>query len=210
MDATTTKCCSTCGRVARRTRRAMCANCYRIWQRDNFPTNATCEVCGVAYFRRPSASPMGRTCRRECFVIWKKGHNRRNEPTDGATMLERACAWCGEPFRVERRRVDKGLGRFCSPQCNGMSRRDEPAHAKYPENAWRQREGFRKLSDGVLAAPNVRCAWCGERRTKGNLVIHHPTPPNGERHLLMDTNNMTALCRACHFRVHQHEQAEAS
>ncbi len=133
----TTKSCSTCHRETRGTSRGMCANCYRIWQRVNLPANATCEVCGCAYFRRPSASPKGRTCGRPCFVKWKQGRNQHNEPTDGATLLLRECEWCSAEFTVEKRQVDNGLGRFCSLQCNAARR--------------------------AVPRLKVDCEWCGER-----------------------------------------------
>jgi len=118
----TTKTCRTCGREMSALRRGFCANCYRIWQRDNAPPNATCEVCGREYFRRSSASPSGRTCSRECYATWKRGRDQHNQPTNGATLVERVCEWCGCAFTVEQRQVDKGLGRFCSLRCNGARR----------------------------------------------------------------------------------------
>ena len=118
----TTRTCSICGRHVRGTSRGMCGNCYRIWQRDNFPPNATCAVCDRDYFRRPSASPNGHTCSRECYSVWKRGRNCRNQQTDGSTLIDRACEWCGRAFHVEKRQVDRGFGRFCSLQCNGKHR----------------------------------------------------------------------------------------
>ena len=114
--------CSTCGRTVRSTRRGMCSNCYRIWQRDNFPPNATCETCSREYFRRPSASSNGRTCSRECYAVWKRGRDQHNQPTEGATQVDRACEWCGCSFTVEKRQINKGLGRFCSLRCSGARR----------------------------------------------------------------------------------------
>ncbi len=213
MDATrttTTKTCSACGRETSSTSRGMCGNCYRIWARDSLPPNTTCDVCERAYFRRSGSRPSGRTCSRECFVVWKVGRNQHNELTDGAVLVARDCEWCGDGFLVEKRQVAKGLGRFCSTECSGMRRRHDPARPTYPENAWRQREGFRKLSDALLAAPDVRCATCGDRRKHGNLVVHHPIPPNGDRELLMAPTNLVVLCRACHFRVHHIESREVA
>ena len=117
-----TKTCSSCGREVRDPSRGMCGNCYRIWQRENFPPNATCEVCGRDYFRRPCASPSGRSCSRECFTVWKRGRDWHNRPTDGATLIDRSCEWCGRPFAVEKRQVDKGFGRFCSLECSNGRR----------------------------------------------------------------------------------------
>ena len=114
-----TKTCSSCGREVRGPSRGMCGNCYRIWQRDNFPPNATCEVCGREYFRRPCASPNGRTCSRACFATWKRGRDSHNRLTDGGTLVDRTCEWCGSPFAVEKRQLDKGFGRFCSRDCSG-------------------------------------------------------------------------------------------
>lgn len=205
-----TKICRTCGREVISTSRGMCGNCYRIWQRDNFPPNATCEVCGRDYFRRPSASPSGRTCSRECFSVWKCGRDRHNEPTDGATPVFRQCEWCGDGFTVEKRQVDKGFGRFCSVRCSALRRRKNPARATYPENAWRTRMGFRKVADRLLRAPGARCAECGERRTHGNLVVHHPTPPDGDVGLLLAEWNLVVLCRACHMAAHRDDLQEAA
>lgn len=211
MEATTTtKTCSACGRERNGSWRGMCANCYRVWQRDNFPPNATCESCGRAYHRRSGSRASGRTCSRKCFVTWKVGRNQLNEPTDGAVLVARDCEWCGDGFTVEQRQLDKGFGRFCSTECSGMRRRHDPERSMYPENAWRQREGFRKLSAAILADPNVRCASCGDRRANGNLVVHHPIPPNGNRDLLMDPNNLVVLCRRCHFHVHHDDRAEVT
>ena len=118
----TTRTCTSCGRKVRSPSRGMCGNCYRIWQRDNFPPNATCAVCGRDYFRRSSAPSNGRTCSRECFAVWKRGRDCHNRRTDGATLVDRTCEWCGRAFTVEKRQVDKGLGRFCSLKCSGARR----------------------------------------------------------------------------------------
>jgi 5-methylcytosine-specific restriction endonuclease McrA len=206
----TTKTCSVCHRETRSTSRGMCGNCYRIWQRDHFPSNTTCDVCGRAYFRRPCAPEAGRTCTRECYKTWKLGRNQHNKLTDGATLLPRECEWCGDSFVVPQRQIDKGFGRFCSTNCSGVRRRYDPAQSINPENAWRQREGFRKLSAAILADPDMRCASCGDRRKGGNLVVHHPIPPNGDRELLMDPNNLVVLCRSCHFQLHHHDRAEVA
>jgi len=212
MDETisATKICRTCGREMVVLRRGLCANCYRIWQRDNEPPNATCEVCGREYFRRTSASPNGRTCSRACYAAWKRGRNQHNQPTDGATLVERTCEWCGRLFTVEKRQIDKGFGRFCSLQCNALRRRLDPERSMYPENAWRSRMGFRRVADQLLHAASARCAECGERRTNGNLVVHHPIPPNGDVDLLMAEWNLVVLCRACHMAAHRDDLQEAA
>ncbi len=127
--------CNACGRMAKGLSRGMCGKCYRAWQRDNFPPNAICQVCGKSYFRRRCASPKGRTCSRDCFRIWKVGRDQYNEPTDGSVLIIRKCEWCGREFTVEKRQIDKGFGRFCSLQCNG----------------------FHKISPRL----NVKCEWCG-------------------------------------------------
>lgn len=196
--------CKVCGRMVTGLSRRMCGKCYRVWQRDNFPPNAVCEVCGKLYFRRPSASPRGRTCSRDCFRIWKVGRNQHNRPTDGAIQIERVCEWCRKKFNIEKRQADKGYAKFCSSRCYGMSRRHDPTCSKYPENAWRQREGFRKLSDRILSDTSVRCAICDTPRIRGNLVVHHIVEPNGDVNLLLSEDNLQVLCRACHMRVHFH------
>ena len=110
--------CKECGREVRIHARGMCGNCYRVWQRDNFPPNATCAVCGRRYYRRPCRRRGGETCCRACFKVWKRGRDQHNRPTDGAQLITRRCEWCDRPFEVEKRQVDKGLGRFCSIQCS--------------------------------------------------------------------------------------------
>ena len=84
-----------------------------------------------------------------------------------------------------------------------------PTRARYPENAWRQREDFRKVSDAILVDVAVRCT-CGERRSKGNLVVRHPVPHKVDRDLLMVPHNMVVLCRARHVRVHHHVSREVA
>lgn len=197
--------CPTCGREVRSRQRGMCGNCYRIWRRDHFPPNSTCAVCGRAYFRRAAASPHGRTCCRRCFRIWKRGRDQHNRPTDGARPIDRSCEWCGRSFTVEKRQVDKGFGRFCSIQCNAIRRRIDPSRPTSREGAWRGRMGFRKVADRLLRAPEARCAKCGERRTHGNLVVHHPVPPDGNATLLLAEWNLVILCRACHIAVHRED-----
>ena len=207
-NTATTKTYRTCGREVSATHRGLCANCYRIWRRDNFPPNATCAVCGRGYFCRPSASPNGQTCSRECFAIWKWGRDCHNQQTDGSTLIERICEWCGRSFFVEKRQIGKGFGRFCSVQCSAIRRRIDPERSIYPENAWRSRMGFRKIADRLLHAPDARCAKCGERRAKVNLVVHHPIPPNGDKSLLMSPWNLVVLCRACHLAAHREDVQE--
>ena len=194
--------CSRCGRARSSLQRGMCPGCYRLWQRDNFPPNATCAICGRSYFRRACASPHGRTCSRACFAAWKVGRDQHNRPTDGATIIVRTCPVCGDAFEAVKRQVRRGLGLYCSLQCSAIRRRIDPERSTYPENAWRQREGFPKLSRAILSQPDVRCVLCAAPRTDGNLVVHHPIPPEGNPTLLKAPWNMIVLCRACHARVH--------
>ena len=208
MTQTQGKTCRTCSRDVPSLSRGMCGNCYRIWQRDHAVPNATCAVCGREYHRRSSSRPGGQTCSRECFAKWKVGRDCFNRTTDGAELIERECERCHKAFRVERRQLRKGFGRFCSLQCNALRRCLDPERSTSPENAWRQREGFTKLSQLILQDPAVCCSLCGARRTKGNLVVHHPRPPEGDAELLMDVDNTMVLCRACHMRVHHHGFSE--
>lgn len=207
-EAQRPKTCIDCLRSVPSTHRQRCPNCYRIWQRDNAPPNATCEVCARAYFRRPGSRQGGRTCGRACFAMWKRGRNAANEPTTGGQLVPCTCRWCGKPFETPQRLVARGGGLYCSLVCNGIRRRLNPERALYPENAWRQREGFSETRTAMPHRPDAQCARCGERRTKGNLVVHHPRPPEGDRELLLAPWNLEVLCRRCHFYVHHGSNAE--
>ncbi len=202
--------CSRCGRSKPKLSRGLCPGCYRLWHRDNFPPNATCSMCGRSYYRRACASPRGQTCSRTCYGAWKVGRDEHNRPTDGATLVVRVCPVCGDAFEGQARQVRKGLGLYCSLQCNAIRRRIDPARSTYPENAWRQREGFPALSRSILSQPDVRCTICGDSRRDGNLVVHHPIPPDGNPDLLKAPWNLVVLCRACHARVHQADVLEGA
>ena len=194
--------CSVCHREYQGNHRGMCANCYRIWQRENFPPNATCDVCGRAYFRRPCASKKGKTCSRECFSIWKKGKNSFNHPTDGGTLIERECPVCKTTFTTENRNINRGWGTYCSQQCNAIRKRKTPGRSMYPINAWRQRQGFTRLSAAILATPNVCCEICGAQRKSKRLVVHHLIDPGEDPYALLVSWNLQVLCRTCHMHVH--------
>lgn len=172
--------CITCGRVASHLRRARCSACYEAWRRVNAPPNATCAVCSRAYFRRSCAAPTGATCSRACFATWKRGKNAKNEPTDGALLLERVCECCGTPFRAERRHVEKGNARFCSPACNGERRR-APRGSHRCEHCGAAFEQPVRL--GLFAAVRFCSKACQREFMAVNAVDREPARSRAYRHL---------------------------
>lgn len=58
-----------------------------------------CETCGMTFYRYPSAVSRARCCSRACFAVLRQ--NR----------VQRACAFCGEPFIVPARAIAHGGGK---------------------------------------------------------------------------------------------------
>lgn len=116
------KTCADCSRDVRQLHRGRCGRCYARWRKFNAPPNAACAVCGVAYFRRSSASPQGQTCSTACFAKWKCGRDQHNQPTRGAEAVTQTCAWCARPFEAVRRHVTRGGGVYCSIACSSARR----------------------------------------------------------------------------------------
>lgn len=171
MATSATKTCIHCSRDTSSTSRGMCGNCYRIWQRDNFPPNATCEVCERKYFRRSSAPSGGRTCSRACFANWKRGRDQHNRPTDGATQIERACEECDAAFITLKRQVEKGGGRYCSLQCSANSK----AVPRLVNVCERCTTSFEMLPNRVFFAAGRFCSRaCFEAAKRSNKLPREP------------------------------------
>ena len=224
--------CKDCGRMVIGLSRGMCGKCYRVWQRDNFPPNAICDVCGRPYFRRACASQKGRTCSRDCFRIWKVGRDQHNEPTDRAVLVERNCEWCDQKFSVEKRQIDKGFGRFCSLQCSAESKavprlllsceRCGSSYEFLPNRVFITGARFcsRKCYDATRREQKLpretdrnrtyrtfrdsllKDQLCTRCGSKRDLVLHHCIRTRERPDLLYDPNNLIVLCRSCHTQLH--------
>jgi hypothetical protein len=114
--------CIDCARRVPTRRHGRCSNCARIHDREHRAPNAECQACGRSYFSRKKDVAGRKVCSRECFAVWKRGRNAKNEHTDQATLIARACEHCRKGFEVEKRQVDRGYGTYCSLACSGARR----------------------------------------------------------------------------------------
>ena len=67
-----------------------------------------CEICGKEFSRRPSYR--ARFCSRACKGASQKG------------LAERKCERCSKQFVIKPSAVERGGGKFCSPECYHVSR----------------------------------------------------------------------------------------
>jgi hypothetical protein len=172
----------------------MCANCYRIWARDNRPPNATCAQCGRSYFRRSGGRAGGQTCSRDCFVKWKRGRDARNQATTGAELVVRSCEWCGGSFEAERRHVDAGNARFCSTACSG-ERREAPRGAHRCEHCGASFE--RPARRGLFAANRFCSKTCHLEFLAHHVLEREPTRGRAYRRLRDEVIRAEGACRRC-------------
>jgi 5-methylcytosine-specific restriction endonuclease McrA len=109
----------------------------------------------------------------ECFAVWKRGRDNRNRLTEGGILLHRTCEWCGRPFTAEKRQVDKGLGRFCSRQCNAARR----AVPRLVISCERCGKTFEFLPNRIFLAGGRFCS----RRCFRDARREEKLPPEGDR-----------------------------
>ncbi|WP_416072178.1 HNH endonuclease signature motif containing protein [Streptomyces sp. ME18-1-4] len=85
----------------------------RVWEGREF-SSFTCEQCGGEYKSR-AAHGGNRFCSNNCKAKWRKA--------SGVDDEDRTCAFCGNPFRINK----YAAARTCSRICGQGLRRQQPA-----------------------------------------------------------------------------------
>ena len=163
------------------------------------PVELTCDECGDAYERKPSAS-QSRFCSWECYSSWRAGKSFWD---DNGTVVE-TCEWCDSQFERYR---SHGSGRFCSPECQHkwMATRTGSDHPLYIGGVDYYRAVRRGLSETGWHTQRKHhlgkeCELCGDSDV--SLSLHHIVPVlSGGTN---DGYNYMTLCRGCHSTVEAH------
>lgn len=129
--------CIVCGRdfeywSSNRRGRFCSSECYHLYLRgENHPrykekVKVVCEQCGKGILVFPCKANTKRFCSNKCRDVWQSQHwNGKNNPHWKGGDVERICQWCEKTFRVPRRVVKKGGGKYCSYKCYGMAQRKQ-------------------------------------------------------------------------------------
>ena len=82
-------------------------------------------------------------------------------------------------------------------------------NAKRNNSAFYRKKEWKEIRKQVLENYGDRCCLCGKTEEQSGypLEIHHKIPPKGNKELFLDSDNCVPLCKLCHARITQQEQA---
>lgn len=137
----------------------------------------------------------GKYCSRKC---WELSCRRR---------INRECIWCGKSFTTHPCQVKNNHGKLCSRKCRDKYNSKYNKLYYIPENHPRWKGGgenyHRTIANKIYREFNilVLCDICG---TFEDMCIHHKDG-NVENN---NIDNLRALCRSCHTKLHIEERYE--
>lgn len=101
-------------------------------------------------------------------------------------------------------RAPSRLG-FLEPETDRRLQSRNPLRHLYGTAAWRALSWRVRVEDGF------NCRRCGKvEGRKGQTVADHIRRPEGDERLFWDRANLQCLCKPCHDRVKQAEEARAA
>lgn len=110
--------------------------CTKTYKKEKYNKKVMCLVCKRKFWTSKK-NPL-KHCSMECRNISYKGKNM--------TGYHHACPICNKKFYVERAKINRGHGIFCSKKCKN----------KTPNKSVEQR-----IKEGGLV--ELECSWCGKQ-----------------------------------------------
>lgn len=120
--------------------------------------------------------------------------------------ISQICEICGKSFKVHPCHIEKGNGRYCSTECQGIWQ----ARTFSGENSWNWRGGsivypkefnktFKKL---IRIRDSFACRLCGKKETNRAHDVHHIN------YIKKDTTpyNCITLCINCHRKTNHNRK----
>lgn len=83
-------------------------------------------------------------------------------------------------------------------------------NAKRNNSAFYRMKEWKEIRKEVLENYGYKCCLCGQTAEQSGypLEIHHKIRPLGNPDLFFDSDNCVPLCKVCHARITQKEQAD--
>ena len=155
---------------------------------DRPPVERVCRTCGTKFVISAGAAARGegKFCSRDC---WPR-----------TVYVERLCANCGRPFRVQERFTRKSKrGRFCSRACaNGPRSTTDGKRRKYVGS----RSGQSRFRSGQDRCVHPDCNDPAHPAQHEHHVVYeqHVRSEGGD---VFDPRNALRLCVSCHSSHHR-------
>ena len=157
-----------------------------------------CKGCGSPFDIRPKLKKYNiKFCTFECF----NKYVRKNGPWNFQGHVDRTCAndACKKVFRINKAKLNKKEGKYCSMQCQWDTR---TLFKREKNGAWRGGVSFEPYTHEFNASLkfmirerfNFRCVECGSEEIKQKHAIHHVDFNKKNNRL----NNFFPLCDPCH------------
>jgi len=156
-------------------------------------TERQCEYCGDTYSIFLSRAKTNRFCSVECKDLAR------------TTRVDRPCDICGEMVSAIPWKLERGWGRYCSKECQGIGSSGEN-HYNWkggitPKNvAIRSSQKYLDWRKTVYARDNFACQDCGAKDI--TLHAHHIFPFAEFPEHRFDVWNGITLCEPCHMKTH--------
>lgn len=152
-----------------------------------------CRQCQTKFYAKPNwiARGWGKFCSRKCSSL----ANRKGEI--------RNCEHCGQEVYKSRKEISRSKSKklFCSKKCSLSWLAGQYKEDKHP-NWLGGRSVYKTKYENNLEKQGLepQCLRC-QKIDKRILVVHHIDGNRSNNKL----NNLTCLCRNCHFLVHIYE-----
>lgn len=154
-----------------------------------------CVVCGDDFTKYPSQDRV--CCSKDC------GYKYRNLPSGENSSLYKPettveCQQCEEEFKADGWKLERGQGRFCSPECWSRYCKEHPERRSFNGYGSGFTEAKRKVRER-----DENCQICGEDGVEYRLEVHHIKPVKSfdNRSNAHNTDNLVLLCAPCHRHV---------
>lgn len=144
--------------------------------------NVTCDVCGLEYYKKPSAIRNKNYCCRGCHAEARK------------VRVVTYCKHCGVRVEMKESKFRHHGFHTCSLSCKGYTRFEESScQYRHGTKAWRLR---------VLKRERFNCEKCGDNSDLG-MVAHHILSFRSHPELRAVVDNGACLCPDCHRDFHK-------
>ena len=159
-----------------------------------------CQFCGKETTINKGESEYNNFCSRQCYEQYMVGNNNSNW-TGGKITIN--CAFCGKEVKKHASSFQSEL-RFCSTSCstkyyycqhNNINIEDY-SPKEYDYDYYR----LEKLRKICFEKANYTCNICGTRNVE--LNAHHLNNKKFFPELVYDINNLTCICKKCHYKLH--------
>lgn len=185
--------------------RDYCSNdCLTASQRNR--TTIECANCGEDFEVIKSQVDWRVCCSYECMGEQMSEEQTGEDHPNYVENVEVECDWCGNSLIRRASYTAKFDNAYCDHECYGRYMAEHRRGEKHP--LWKPETKYGKgwneeKRETVRERDGRVCQYCGDESDNGKLDVHHIQPADSfdDPEKRNATENLIALCRACHRRV---------